>query len=245
MSIDYLRWIGLFANIITAFIFYKLGVRNQKNQILREYVTERVKDEYPALYAEIKSKTVRLDNFLERVEITHGFTFLDELYQTGRIGLMKRYHKDLFFSVDRFKTEVAPKYEELVRLNTKWKTTLWKDWASHLEYTFSGLPDVEVLARNISHGLIRSPYTHPFNVLPNLLNGRNNEAQDKIKRCLGEKFVSMGEESLDTISNCLVEGAKAEVQKVMKFYMELKEQNDRVVRDELLPLLQKYITSPI
>ena len=98
----------------------------------------------------------------------------------------------------------------------------------------------------VFYDLIRS--VNPYNVLPDLLNGRYDEAQEKIEKSLAEripKSVGKSESDLEKISNYLIQLARPEIEKILEIYMELKEQNDKIVKDELLPLLQKYITNPI
>ena len=106
--------------------------------------------------------------------------------------------------------------------------------------------EMEPLGRNISNDLIRS--VNPHNVLPDLLNARYDEAREKIEESLAEripKSVGKSESDFEKISNCLIQSAKPEIEKILEIYMELKQQNDKIVKDELLPLLQKYITNPI
>lgn len=259
MSADWVGWvvaaIGWLLNIVT----YKLGVKNQREQILGTHITDIVKTEYPALYSEINSRTERLDNYLENLEVGYGFPKLEEFYKTGLFGLMEKHHKDLFLSVERFKKEVAPKYEEFVKLNTSIRGKLWEDWAITLEkwirernpdiiligrYLFP--KEINALGRNISNELIRSVNT--YNVFSELLNGRYDVAKKRIVKCLVEgipKFIQKSESDLDEISDYLIELAKPEIQNILKCHVELKEQNDKMVKDGLLILLQKYISNPI
>jgi len=56
-------------SLALAYIAYRLGLRSQRIQGLREYITVVVKDEYPALFSEIRKNSEYLGNYLETTYI--------------------------------------------------------------------------------------------------------------------------------------------------------------------------------
>jgi len=229
--------------VVGYFIGNYLSGRSQKIQILREYIIGIVKAEYPSLFADLNLRLERFDNFLEKpYELTYKFPKLKEIYEKGWIGFMKKHHNDLFLSIDYFQQNLLPKFEEIALLSGNLRNSTWKHWGAYLE---GQLPeDAKRAGKEIADDLIRT--INPYNVFPDLLNGRYEEAKNKIKKCFVDRTSRyIIKPDLYEISHSLIESAKFEVEKILKFYRDLKEQNDRVVKGELLSLLQKYINNPV
>jgi len=75
-----------------------------------------------------------------------------------------------------------------------------------------------------------------------------DEAQEKIEKSLAQgipKSIGKSESDFEKISNHLIRLAKPEIEKILGIYIELKEQSDKIAKEESLPLLQKDITNPI
>ena len=66
--------------VIIAYIAYRLGLRSQKIQTLREYVAGVVKKEYSPLFAELKENSELLDTYLENPNVNFNFPQLEGLY---------------------------------------------------------------------------------------------------------------------------------------------------------------------
>lgn len=56
----YVQIASWLSSLILAYIGYRLGIRSQKIQALREYITEIVKDIYPILFNEIRKTSGQL-----------------------------------------------------------------------------------------------------------------------------------------------------------------------------------------
>jgi len=61
----YLEIARLVLSLVLVYIAYLFGLRSQKIQGLREYITGIVKDEYPPLFREVKRNSELLDNYLD------------------------------------------------------------------------------------------------------------------------------------------------------------------------------------
>ena len=237
--------------IVTAILGYLLGVKQQKKQALREYVTEVVKDEYPALFHEIKRNSEYLDTYLEKPDYHFPFPGLRDFFDRGLDDFMKKHHKDLFLTVDFFQKKMLPRFSELSNILWKSRDKIFDFWSDHLR---KSLPtEIEDKAKNIVNDFVRT--INPYYVLPDLLNERYQEVRNKIEACILDRtsgdskpFVIKGQSAtinFDEIFHSLLEKAKPEIAKVIEAYKELKELNDKEVKEKLLPLLQKYISNPI
>jgi len=94
--------------IVTAILGYLLGVRQQKKQALREYITGTVKVEYPLLFSEIRKNSEYLDNYLETTYIHFPFPKLNDIFNRGLDRFMQKHHKDLFLTVYSFQKKIIP-----------------------------------------------------------------------------------------------------------------------------------------
>jgi hypothetical protein len=255
--------------IVTAILGYLLGVKQQKKQALREYITGTVKDEYPLLFSEIKRNSEYLDKYLEDLDYHFPFPELYNFFNKGRGKFMEKHHNDLFLKIDFFQKEVLPKIKELDLLRTKTKEKIFDYWSKYLT---SSLPkemadeseritsDLIKESERITQDLIK--YRGSYYVLPDLLNERYAGVRDKIEVCIMDRTSHMYRErgesilayalrkqsenvNFDEISQSLLEKAKPEIANLLEAYKELKKQNDEEVKLKLLPLLQKYISNPI
>ena len=246
------RWI---LSVALVYLGYLLGIRSQKVQALREYITGIVRDEYPELFFEIKRNLEYLDNYLENPGFAFPFPKLNNFFGRGLDEFMKRHHKDLFQIVSFFQEEVLPNFRELDLHTVRTKEKIFDSWCKYLK---NSLPkEVAEESKRIAEDLIK---TGPHYVLPDLLNERYGEVRNKIEKCFFSKtshiyrektqmrhVINMQSEivDFDEISQSLIEKAKPEIAHLIETYKELKKENDREVKEKLLPLLQKYISKPI
>ena len=253
----YLEIARLILSLVLVYIAYFFGLRSQKIQGLREYITGIVKDEYPPLFSEMKRNSEFLDNFLENPDTAFVFPELDEIYNRGLEEFMKRHHKDLFLLTDSFQKKIRPKFKELDILVTKSMEKILDIWKVYLR---KSLPkEVVDTSGIIARDLIGTTNISTY-VLPDLLNERDEEIRNKIEKCFLNRtshihlerakrtFVIEGEPqeiSFEEISQTLIEKAKPHIASLKKIFKELKMQNDKEVKAKLLPLLQKYISNPI
>lgn len=250
------RWI---LSLVLVYIGYLLGLRSQKMQGLREYITETVKDEYPPLFSEMKRNSEILDNFLENPDTDFVFPELDEIYNRGLEEFMKRHHKDLFLLIDSFQKKTRPKFKELDILATRSMEKISDIWKVYLT---KSLPKEVVDTSGIIVRDLIGTTNIPTYVLPDLLNERDEEIKNKVERCFWDRTSRILREkaktqfeyvikrqsaviNFDEISHSLIEKAKPEIAKMKEKFRELKKQNDKEVKGKLLPLLRKYISNPI
>ena len=242
--------------LVSVFVGYFLGTRSQRKQDLREYITDIVKEKYPQLFAEIKRNSERLDNYLENPFDSFGFSQLEQIYNKGLDGFVKKHHNDLFLLVDFYYRQIRPKLKEFHNFNRDSRKRLRYIWEVYLR---KSLPREAVdTTKGISESLLTT--INPYNVMSLLLNERDEETKNKIEACILERtahiyrekakrpYVIEGQQTTidyDGISQSLIEKAKPEVAKLIEMYKELKEQNDTEVKKKLLPLLQKYISKPV
>lgn len=242
--------------LVSALVGYLLGKRSQKLQIIREYVTDIVKNEYPALYEEMTMNSETLDNYLEKPNVNFNFFKLSQFYDRGLDEFMKRHHKDLFLMVDSFHKNILPKFYEL-------SVRKLMDKLFDVSYNFlrKSLPrEVVNTAAMIAVDLAKT--INPYYIVPDLLNERYEEARNKIEECILDRTSHIYREkaesqfayvikrqsetiNFDEISQSLIEKAKPEITNFLEAYKELKKQNDKEVKEKILPLLQKYISNPI
>ena len=251
----YLQLVPWILSLILPYIAYRLGLRSQKIQVLREYIIGTVKDEYPLLFSEIRKNSEYLDNYLETTYIYFTFPKLNDIFDRGLDKFMERHHKDLFLTVDSFQKKIIPKIGELGVLERKTTKEIFDSWSNYLK---SSLPEeAKGQSEDIASNLIKNTAT--YHVLPDLLNERYEEVQNKIEKCILEKTLHIYREktkrpyvikeqhkriNFDEISQSLIEKAKPEIVNLKEAYKELKKQNDKA-KEKLLPLLQKYISNPI
>ena len=236
--IEIARWISSF---IFAYIGYLFGIRSQKIQALREYITEIVKDEYPILFSEIKRNSEYLDNYMKKPNIAFTFPKLNNIFDRGLDQFMERHHKDLFLTVNFFQRKGVLKIKEFDLLTIRTQKKIFDSWSNYLK---SSLPISKSDSDSIISELVS--FGSPYYTFPDLLNERYKEAQNKIERCI-LYWTGKGqpEINLDEISQSLIERAKPEITNLIEAYKELKKYNDKEVKEKLLPLLQKYISNPI
>jgi len=258
----YIQIASWMASLVFAYIGYRLGLRSQKIQALREYVAEMVKDKYPSLFSEMNRNTEFLDNYLDFPYAHFEFPELDRLYNRGLEGFMKRHHKDLFLTVDSFRTNILPKFKELYSLKMESVKKVFDIWSSYLR---KSLPEEDLsrgdIIKHVAEDLLTT--MNPYNVLPLLLNGTDEEIRNKIEGCIRDRTSHIYREkaesqfayvisrrqseiiNFDEVSQSLIEKAKPEIANLIDVYKELKKQNDLEVKEKLLPLLQKYISNPV
>ena len=245
------RWV---LSLALAYIGYFLGIRSQKIQALREYVTDIVKDKYPALFHELRFNSETLDNYLEKPNVNFNFPVLDDMYDSGLDEFVKTHHADLFSMIDSVRKNILPKFEEL---NVRGlMERLFDITSEHLRQT---LPKLVVdRSENIALDLART--INPYYIIPDLLNDRDEEVKKKIEGCIRQRtahvyrekakrpYVIRGQQTAinyGKILQSLLEKAKPETQTLVNKFKELKKQYDEEVKEKLLPLLQKYISNPI
>jgi len=244
--------------LVIPYIAYRLGLRSQKIQVLREYIIGTVKDEYPLLFSEIRRNSEYLDKYLKDLDYHFPFPELGNFFNKGRGKFMEKHHNDLFLKIDFFQKEVLPKIKELDLLRTKTKEKIFDYWSKYLT---SSLPkEMADESERIAQDLIKNRGS--YYVLPDLLNERYAGIREKIEVCIMNTTSQMYRErsesqlayalrrqsetvNFDELSTSLIEKAKPEIAKVIEAYKELKELNDKEVKEKLLPLLQKYISNPI
>lgn len=235
------------------YIGYRLSLKSQRIQALRQYVTTVVREEYPALSSEINDNMLILDNFLEKPLENFVFRKLDNFYDEGLDVFMKKHHEDLFLSIDYMKKEIVPKLYELNKKVGETIRKIFETWNSELTMTLPS--EVKKESRNIVYDLIRSINQHY--VFPDLLNNRKDVVKEKIEGCILSKtahiyqekakmpFVIKGQTKYidyDRVFDSLLKSAKLEIDRVLRVYQELLKQIDKKVKSELLPLLHKFIS---
>lgn len=194
-------------------------------QILREYIRDTVRGDYRPLFDEIKLRSERLDNFLEKpCDLTYTFPKLNEIIGGALAGFIQKHHEDLFSIVDSFQKNIFPKYEELARLRTKTQQRIFQSWFAYLKAT---------LLRENSEGIASDLITTitPSNVLADLLNERYIHASNKINICIQDRMSHISdkytvesmrsireqEKNIDKISQKLIEMAKPEIENLLKY----------------------------
>lgn len=242
--------------LVSALVGYLLGKRSQKLQIIREHVTNTVRAEYRVLFDEMRRNSVMLDGFLQKPNVGFEFPKLNKIYDEGLDELMKTHHKDLFLMVDSFRKNMLPKFNQLdIR---KLMKRLY-DISSNL--LRESLPkEVVETSEDIARSLFMT--IGQYYVIPDFLNERYDDIRNKIEKCIKVEtshvlrlkserqlaFVIKRQSVVinsEEISQSLIEKVKPETESIINIYKELKEQNDKEVKDKLLPLLQKYISKPI
>jgi len=246
----------LVTSLVTAIVGYILGLKSQKIQVLREYITETVADVYPTLFSEMKRNSELLDNFLEKPNVNFDFPDLDGIYSSGLAEFMKRHHRDLFLMVDSFRKKFLPKFYGLSTLFGEVREKIFNIWSEHLR---KSLPRKVVdTSESIANDLCKT--INPNYVLPDLLSKRDGAVRNKIERCIlnrtshiyrkkAEKPYVIREQqkeiNLHEILQSLIDKAKPEIANLIRVWKELKKQNDIEVKEKLLPLLEKIISYPI
>ena len=242
--------------LLSAPVAYFFGVKQQKKQVLRKHIIDIAKDEYPLLFDEIRRNSEYLDTYLENPDYAFPFPRLKNFFDRGLDDFMKKHHKNLFLKIDFFQKEVLSKIKELDLLTMKTKEKIFDYW---FKYLTSSLPkEMAKESERIASDLIKNVGSHY--VLTDLLNERDEEIRNKIEKCFWNRtshihrekakrpFVIEGERqeiSFEEISQTLMEKAKPHIASLKRMFKELKMQNDKEVKAELLPLLQKYISNPI
>ena len=244
--------------VISAYLGYLLGLKSQRTQALREYVADIVQAKYPALSSEINRNIDVLDGYLEDPLECFEFRQLDQFYDDGLDEFMKKYHKDLFLSIDYLKQGIAPKLYELHHIVVESINKIYENWNSEL---YRNLPrEVNEKSRNIAHDLIKSIGSNY--VLKDLLNDRKDAMRRKVEACIiyhtaiiyQEKEIKapivirgLKKENIDynKVFNKLLKTAQSEIARILELYTELQKQINEKVKRELLPLLRKYISNPI
>ncbi len=251
------RWVF---PIAIAYIAYRLGLRSQKFQALREYVAGVVKKEYPSLFAELKENSELLDDYLENPNVNFDFPQLEGLYNRGLEEFMKTHHTDLFQKTDFFRNHIITKFREL-------KTYELMEKASAIcsECLARSLPK-EVAQSNVSiaHDLCMS--IGKFYIIPDLLNKRYDDIRDKVEACILGKISNIYHEKTkrrfviresqeqakrtremdpNEITKEVISEVESLIDNLIEKHTKLKKQIDEEVRRNLLPLLQKYISKPI
>jgi len=237
---------------------YYLGLRSQKIQTLQKYVTDTVKEQYPSLFSEMQRNSEYLDNFLEKPVVGFQFSVLTDFLKKGLGSLMKRHHADLFQTVNHFAEEIQPKFEELNTLRVGIHNELYEIWQWYIHENLLGAYP-EHISASISGDLIRS--VNPYNVLSELLTKKHDLMAQKVEKCYWERTAGIREQEMQKgyrirgipvgdvdfrkVTESLVELAKPKIEGILKVYTFLKEQNDTEIKGKMIPLLHKYISSPV
>lgn len=242
--------------LASAVIGYLLVIRRQEKQVLREYITGTVKDEYPLLFSEIKRNSERVDNYLDNPFDSFSFPQLEQVYNKGRDEFMKKHHKDLFLLVDSLYNQIRPKLKKLQNLGLESRQKLFVVWSNHLRKSLPS--EAKGTSERIAEHLLTT--VNPHNVWSLLLNERDEQIRNRIEACYTERTAHIYREeakrpfviererqeiSFEEISQTLIEKAKPHIASLKKMFKELKMHNDKEVKAELLPLLQKYISNPV
>lgn len=249
--VEIIRWM---LTLVLAYIAYRLGLRSQKIQVLREYITDIVQKEYPALNEEMTINSETLDNYLEKPNVNFDFSELSKFCDRGLDEFMKRHHRDLHSMVNSFHKNILPKFNEL-KIRELMERLF--DISSHQLRESLPREAVDTSERIAS---VISKIINPYYIIPDLLNDRDEEVRNKIEKCIRagtshiyrEKaerpFVIKGQTDVinyDRISQMILGKAKPEATYLVDKFKKLKKINDREVKGKLLPLLQKYISNPI
>lgn len=255
-----LQVLPLIFSLVLPFVAYWLGLKSQRIQALREYVADTVGDKYPALSFEINRNIGIFNDYLEDPLEHFDFPQLDQFYDEGLNEFMKKHHSDLFLSIDYLKQEIAPKLDKLCRLVGESIKKIYDKWNSELCII---LPiDVKEQSTRIAQDLIRA--ITPTYVFKDLLNGRENAIRRKVEVCIQSHTAHIYQEKrkkmtrivihglrqkeyvdYDKVFNSLLKTAESEISRIIGFYTELQTPINEKVKLELLPLLHKYISSPI
>jgi len=249
--IEIARWALPF---IVAYIAYRLGVKSEKIQALREYIMGIVKDEYPALYQEMGFYAKLLDDYLESPNVNFDFGRLREFYDRGMDAFMKRHHKDLHLMVDSFYKDVLAEFDELSVGKLMRRLSDISERLLRESLPKEAVDESKGLALSIANTI------GPYYIIPDLLNDRDVEVRNKIERCIIDKtshiykeksrkpFVIRGQTegiNYEGISQKTLEKAKSEAKYLVDKFKKLKKEYDSEVKSKLLPLLQKYISNPV
>lgn len=250
----YIQIVSATISCALVYIAYRLGIRSQKIQALREYIKDIVREVYPALFQEMKFNSEILDDYLEKPNINFNFPELGEVYDRGFEEFMKKHHKDLFSMVDSFHKNTLPKFDELDVGKLMKKLS---DVSSH--HLRASLPkEVAGTSESIAHDLFNS--INRYYAIPDLLNDRDKEVRNKIEGCIVDRTSHIYQEKAKTpfitreqkeainyerISQEILEKAKPEAKYLVDRFKKLKQRYDCEVKDKLLPLLQRYISNPV
>ena len=166
----------------TLLLGYFLGLKSQKTQALREYITDTVKTKYPDLSSEIKINLNILDIFLEYPLEQFNFPYLDQFYSDGLNEFMKKHHEDLFLSINYLKQEITPKFYELHQITGESIKRIFDIWTE--KFTTALPAEQNKTIFRITHDLIRT--INKNNVFQDLLNDRKDTIKEKIQNCLDE-----------------------------------------------------------
>jgi len=185
-------------------------------------------------------------------DVHFDFPHLESFFGAGLDSLMKKYHRDLFQSASHFEKRILPRFKELYRLKIAVHENLYKIWQS---YMYQNLPETyKDFSFSIASDLIRT--INPHYVLPELLTQNHELLAQKVKKCITERIAKnktridhaiKRREVIDSesIAESLIKLAEPTIENMLRLYRYLKEQNDKEVKKKLLPLLQKYMSSPI
>jgi hypothetical protein len=245
----------LIVAIISPIVAYRLGLKSQSQQALKEYVLSIVKIEYPELFCEIKRNLDILDDYLENPNENFTFMKLEQFYENGLEVFMKIHHNDLFIELTNFRRDNLPEFSNANNLTSRTMNDIYDVLVNELG---SSLPkNVTQTINYIAMDLIKS--INPNYVLPDLLNERYEQIRTKVERSIRERtsnilnpkgkvpYVIRAQNTVidfDRVTNSLIEKAKPEINEFLNIIMTMKKKNTNT-RTILLPLLQKYIGNPI
>ncbi len=247
---------SIISGIVAAILGYFLGVRQTKKQALNRYIAETSGKLYPRLYSEIQDNLALLYNYLENPNKNFQFMVLDEIYQRGLERFIETHHKDLFFMLGTFQNKIVPKIRELDALFLDIWNQTFPAWSEYLKESLP--PEIKDENRNISHDLSKT--TGPNYVLPDFFNERYDVVKSKIRECVAEKTAHIYEDiertapeiyrqleypDLEEISQSLIDMTKPKTTHFIQEHNKLRDLANEEVKLKLLPLLQKYISSPI
>jgi len=242
--------------LVSGVVCYYLGLSQGRKETEREHIRETVSKEYPPLHKEITHNTDILDNFIEQpyTLINVRYVKLDELYDRGLIGFFQNHHPLLHESLNLFREVIPSGIEKLKHLWIDAVTEIESSWKSYLEKESKALgldlseqsimTYVNGMITHIPPTLLR--YTDPSQYLSDVLDGEQEiyYGFSKVFSRLEIDWILPVKYRKEVIRE-LSRRAKPEIKKLLEHYMELKGKNDKLAKEHVLPLLKKYIGSPI
>ncbi len=217
-----------------------------------------VKEQYPSLYSEMQRNSGYLENFLEKPIVTFQFPVLTEFLKKGLGSPMKKYHTDLFQTVNHFADRIQPKFEELNTLRVNVHGELYNIWQPFMrDHLLGGYP--ESVSERMGDDLIKT--VNQYNVLSELLNKKHDLIAQKVEKSYWEKTARIREEEMQKryrirgipvgdvdfkkVTESLVELAKPKVENILKVHAFLRDQNETEIKLKMIPLFNKYIGNPV
>ena len=216
-------------------------------------MTNIVEKKYSALFDDIRINSALLDNWLNESYEHFDFHNVEAFFDGGLDSLMKKHHPDLYISMRTLHDKVIPELKQLKDHQSSLYIKLVKIWEPYLNQKF---PDSYKKQSSLITGdLIAS--INEFNVMADLLVGDKASIMNKLRDCIlkwqfgyrratNEDRLEL-EKTIDVenLTEGLVKLAEPSSKEVILLYQQLQPQNYSLLKESLLPLLQKYIAQPI